>query len=273
LYSMSCGAINITNYTNTGLDSGTKYYYRIYAYNASISSTYSIEANTTTPVTINPVFLGEAAHFVILSKTGVTDNVPPCIITGDVGASPITGASITGLTTGEVTGTIYTVDAAGPAGRVVNPTMLTAAISGMEIAYTDAAGRTPVPTGTFLNPGATNDIGGLTLVPGLYKFTGSASASTDFTLEGDTNDVWIFMIASTLTISNGVKVTLAGGAQAKNIFWQVGDQADLGTTVDFSGNIIALKAIAINTSATLKGRALAQTAVTLLQNTITIPAQ
>ena len=86
-----------------------------------------------------PVNLGTSGNYVILSKSGITD-VPASAVTGDVGTSPITGAAITGLTCTEVTGTIYTVDAAGPAPcSVMHPTRLTKAVSDMEAAYTDAA--------------------------------------------------------------------------------------------------------------------------------------
>ena len=103
----------------------------------------------------------------ILSKTGIT-NVPVSAITGNIGTSPITGASITGLDCVEVTGTIYTVDATGPACKVTDATLLTTAVSDMEAAYTAAAGA-PAGVGPFLNVGA-GTVTGLTLVPGTYTF-------------------------------------------------------------------------------------------------------
>ena len=214
-----------------------------------------------------PVLLGTAAGFAILTKTGVTD-VPASAITGDVGASPITGAAI-GVTCAEVTGTIYSVDAAGPLPcRVTDATFLTTAVSDMELAYTDAAGRTS-PDFTELGAG---NISGLTLVPGLYKWgTGVSIDNTGVTLTGGANDVWIFQIAQDLTVANGAIVTLSGNAQAKNVFWQVAGQATLGTTANFKGTILSQTLISLNTNAVLNGRALAQTEVTLNQNTVTKP--
>ncbi len=225
-------------------------------------------ATDTASATQAPVNLGTAGNFVILSKSGIT-NVPTSAITGNIGTSPITGASITGLGCSEVNGTIYTVDAAGPACRLVDPVLLTAAVSDMQTAYTDAAGRTS-PDHTELGAG---NIGGMTLTPGLYKWgTGVKIPPGGVTLSGGANDVWIFQIAQDLTVDNGAKVTLSGGAQARNIFWQVAGKTTLGTTSDFKGIILSKTLISLNTGATLNGRALAQTAVTLNANVITAPS-
>jgi len=222
-----------------------------------------------------PVALGQASHFAVLAGSAIT-NVPASDITGDIGISPAAGSFITGFsqtdatgyaTSPQITGKIYAADMAAP-----TPFRLTVAKGDLTIAYNDAAGRTPVPTGAYLNPGAGN-LAGLNLVPGLYKFTDEAIATTDFTLTGGPNDVWIFQVASALKISNGVQVTLANGARAKNIFWQVGTQATLGTTVIFQGTILADASITMDTGAALNGRALAFTGtVALDQNIITIPA-
>jgi hypothetical protein len=214
-----------------------------------------------------PVDLGWAGTFAILSKSGITD-VPTSAITGDVGTSPITGAAITGLDCAEVTGTIYTVDAAGPACRVEFPALLAVAVSDMETAYTDAAGRT-LPDATELGSG---NIDGMTIAPGLYKWGTGVLIPTGVTLDGqgDTNAVWIFQIAGVLAVGNGAVVTLTGGAQAKNIVWQA-TQASLGTTSDVKGIILSSTSITMNTGATLEGRALAQTAVTLQMNAVTEP--
>ena len=222
-----------------------------------------------------PVELGELAHFAVIAGYAVTC-VPPCTITGDVGISPAAESWITGFSqvdyTGyalspQITGFIYAADMAEP-----TPAMLTTAKGNLTAAYDDAAGRTPVPTGPFLNPGSGN-LAGLNLVPGLYKFTGEAMASTDFTLTGSSTDVWIIQIGTTLTIANNVHMILAGGAQAKNIFWQVGTQATLGTTSIFYGNLFADASITMETGSTLNGRALAFTGtVALDQCFINIPA-
>ena len=138
----------------------------------------------------------------------------------------------------------------------------------MQTAYTNAAGRT-LPTATELGAG---NIGGLTLAPGLYKWGTGVIIPTNVTLSGGANDVWIFQIAQTLTVSSGVHVILSGGAQAKNIFWQVAGKTTLGTTSVFNGNILDKTAIVLNRGATLNGRALAQTAVTLIGDTVVEPA-
>jgi hypothetical protein len=223
-----------------------------------------------------PVDLGTAGNFVILSETGITEATPASThITGNIGTSPITGAAITVACSEMVTGgNIYTVDAAGPACRVVDPVGLTAAISDMETAYTDAAGRT-TPDFTNLYAGI---LDGRTLVPGLYKYTtGVTIGSTpgaNVTLSGGANDVWIFQISGDLTLANGSSIMLTGGALAKNVFWQVGGPtgAILGTTSSFEGNILSAKQVTIASGAVLNGRALAQTQVTLNGNTITVPA-
>jgi hypothetical protein len=216
-----------------------------------------------------PVVLGAAGTFALLSKSGITD-VSASVINGDVGASPITGAAI-GLTCAEVqTGTIYSVDATGPLPCTVsNATLLASAVSDMETAYTDAAGRTS-PNFTELGAG---EIGGLTLTPGLYKWGTGVLISNDVTLSGGPNDVWIFQIAGTMTQANATRVTLAGGAQAKNVFWQAAGAVAIGTTAHFEGVMLAKTMIAVNTGASANGRLLAQTAVTLQQNAVTQPAQ
>jgi hypothetical protein len=212
------------------------------------------------------VNLGVAGNFVILSKTGITD-VYKSSITGNIGTSPITGAAILVRCT-EVAGTIYTVDAAGPLPcRVTSATMLTTAVSNMQTAYTDAAGRS---NPDFLNLGAGN-IGGKTLSPGLYKFTSAVVIPTDVTISGGPNDVWIFQVAGTLKMSSAVKITLKSGAQAKNIFWQVSGAVTLGTTSHFEGNILGQTGINMQTGASINGRMLAQTAVTLQMNSVNKP--
>jgi len=213
-----------------------------------------------------PVDLGSAGNFAILSKSGVTD-VPASAITGDVGTSPITGAAV-GLKCTEVTGTIYTVDAAGPLPcSVKDPTGLTSAVGAMETAYNDAAGRT-LPDSLNLGAG---EIGGLTLSPGLYKWTSNVSISKDVTLNGGPNDVWILQIAGTLTEASAKNVTLTGGAQAKNVFWQTAGAVTIGTTAHFEGTILSKTMIAAKTKASINGVLLAQTAVTLQMNAVTKP--
>jgi hypothetical protein len=172
-----------------------------------------------------------------------------------------------------VNGTVYTTDSAGLAGSVMDDTLLTAAMGDMTIAYNDAKGRTPIPTGPNLNPGA-GDLAGLTLGPGLYKFTSGALITTDVHLDagGDSSSVWIFQITSTLDVSNGAQVILDNGALAKNIFWQVGSAANIGTGVGFKGTIMAQTAITVGTTSTVDGRLLAATeSVTVNGTSVNLP--
>jgi len=203
---------------------------------------------------LSPVNLGTTDHFMILSGAAIT-STGGGIINGDVGASPIAGSAI-GLNAAQVNGTIYTVDATGPAGSVMAPAMLTTAKGDLTTAYNEAAGRTPVPSGDYLNPNGGN-IGGLNLGPGLYKFDTTASITgADVTLTGGPNDVWIFQIGADLQVGSGIHVILAGGARAANIFWQVGTSAVLDTFCVFKGTIMADQSITMGTSSTIEGRAL-----------------
>ncbi|MEO6353416.1 MAG: ice-binding family protein [Burkholderiaceae bacterium] len=220
-----------------------------------------------------PVILGTAGNFVMLAKTGISTTGTTAVI-GDIGVSPAAASFITGFglimdstnafsTSTLVTGKVYAADYAVP-----TPNNLTTAISDMQTAFIDAAGRT---TPDFINLGA-GDISGMTLVPGLYKWgTGVSISNAGVTLTGGANDVWIFQIAQDLTIGNNAIVTLGGSAQAKNIFWQVSGQTTIGTTAKVKGNILSQTLISLNTGAALTGRALAQTAVTLNANNIVKP--
>jgi hypothetical protein len=214
-----------------------------------------------------PVSLGSAGSFTILSQTGITD-VYRSTVVGNVGTSPITGAALL-LTCGEVSGSIFTVDAAGPLPCAFTaPSFLTSAVGDMGFAYDDAAGRL---SPDFIELGA-GEIGGLTLAPGLYKWGTGVMITTDVTLSGGPNDVWIFQVAGTLNQGNATRVTLVGGALPKNIFWQVAGAVTLGTTAHFEGVVLGKTMIAVNTGASVTGRLLAQTAVTLQMNAITQPA-
>ncbi len=205
-----------------------------------------------------PIDLGSAAHFTILAGATIT-TTGGGIINGDVGASPISGAAIH-LTQAQVNGHIYAVDAAGPAGSIIDAALLLTAKGDLTTAYNAAAGRTPVPSGPFLNPGSGN-LGGLNLVPGLYKITSTTLViGADLTLTGGANDVWIFQCAADLQLVSGMKILLVGGAQARNVFWQVGSSAVIGTFASFQGTIMADQAITMGTSSNINGRALAFTA-------------
>lgn len=217
------------------------------------------------------VDLGTAGDYVILAKTGVS-TTGTTAVTGDIGLSPSAASAITGFTlvgdgasghttSSLVTGNVYASDYAVP-----TPSNLTTAVSDMETAFTNAAGRAP-----HVTEFGAGDISGLTLYRGVYKWGTGLLINTDVTLSGNATDVWIFQIAQDLTVNNGVSVTLSGGALAKNVFWQVAGQVTIGTTAAFKGVILSQTQIVLNTGAVLNGRALAQSAVSLDSNTVTEP--
>jgi hypothetical protein len=207
--------------------------------------------------------LRTSGGYALLAKSGISTTGASSVV-GDVGISPAVASYITGFslssppttytTSAMVTGQVHAPDYNAP-----TPANLTTAVLDMETAYTDAADRT-LPDFTELGAG---DIDGLTLSPGLYKWGTGVSFATGVTLSGPAGGVWIFQIAQDLTVGNGAIVTLSGGALAENVFWQVAGAATLGTTSDFHGIILSQTAVVFNTGATITGRALAQTAVTL----------
>lgn len=203
------------------------------------------------PAAVN---LGVAGEFAVLSGAAITDTTGTTV-DGDVGASPITGAAI-GLIAGQVNGTIYAVDVSGPVGSVMDPGLLTTAKNNLTTAYNDAAGRV-LPT-LILG----GELGGLTLPPGLYKDDGAPASlglTGTLTLDalGDPNAVWIFQSESTVNAEVDSIVVLVNGAEACNVFWQVGSSATLKTRAIFKGVIMADQSIAMQAGATLEGRALA----------------
>jgi hypothetical protein len=231
---------------------------------------WSFTTGTTVSTILAPVLLGAAGDYVILAKTAI-NNIPTSAITGDLGLSPAATSFITGFaltnatgfaTASQVTGKLYAADMASP-----TSTNLTTAVENMITAYNDAAGR---PSPDFSELG-TGNIGGQTLTAGLYKWSSTVTMPSSLTISGGANDVWIFQIAGDLTMSNSVNITLVGGAQAKNIFWQVAGTVSVGTTSHFEGIILSQTGITFQTGASLFGRALAQTAVVLDANAITKP--
>jgi len=181
------------------------------------------------PAAVN---LGTAGNFVILSKTGISATGSTSIA-GDIGVSPATSGYITGFgltlapgglysTSPLVAGKVYASDYANP-----TPVNLTMAVIDMQNAYADAAGRIN-PTATELGAG---NIGGLTLAPGLYRWSAGVIIPTNVILSGSASDVWIFQIAQNLTTSSATNVILMGGARASNVYWQVAGQTTLEQTL------------------------------------------
>ena len=256
LFTADAQAGTFTIRASSGTSSGT----------ASVTVTATVVSTSHGPAAVN---LGSAANYVILAKSGIS-NVPTSAITGDLGLSPAAASFITGFaltlpaggaasTSAQVTGNVYASDYAVP-----TPNNLTVAVLDMQTAYTDAAGR-PTPDHTELATGA---IGGLTLAPGLYKWSNTVTIGSNVTLSGSATDVWIFQIAGGLTEASATAVILDGGAVAANVFWQVAGIADIGTTAHMEGQIMSQTSITLHTGATANGRLMAQTAVTLAGNTV-----
>lgn len=220
------------------------------------------------------VDLGTAANYVILAKTGIS-TTGTTKITGDIAVSPKARTAITGFsetlapdgtfaTSSLVTGNLFAANMTSP-----TPTKLTTAVSNMETAYTNAAGRVD-PDFTELGAG---EIGGLTLDPGLYKWGTGVLVTSDVTLNGSPTDVWIFQIGQNLKLEDGKAVVLTGGALPENVFWQVAGEVTLQAGTTFNGIILGQTAIVVKSGAVINGRALAQTAVTLISNEVNKPGQ
>jgi hypothetical protein len=236
-----------------------------------ILSMPGVAVSQVSPPTVN---LGTAGDFVLIGKTKIS-TTGTTKITGDIGVSPVAATYITGFglimdvsntysTSSLITGKVYAADYTDP-----TPTKMTIAIGDMETAYTNAAGRT-LPDYSELYLG---NLTGKTLTRGLYKWTTAVSISSGgLTISGGVNDIFIFQVAQDLVLTSGAIVTLSGGVQASNIFWQVSGAVLLGTTAEMKGIILCKTQIALNTGASLLGRALAQTAVTMDANAITSPS-
>jgi hypothetical protein len=209
---------------------------------------------------LNAVELGAAADFVVLAGSGVTTGAGTCAIIGDIGVSP--GISVTGMVPAHldmITGNIQIANDASAAGQ-----------GNLTIAYNTAAGLTLCPIVLVDD----SNLGGLTLYPGLYKSAkGLQITGSDLTLEGGADDVFIFQMGETFLITTGMKITLAGGAQAKNIFWQVGSSATLQANTVMQGTIMAMETITAASGCTVNGRLLARNAAVTMQTaTFTRPS-
>lgn len=199
------------------------------------------------------VGLGTAASFAVLGGQSVT-NTGPSTINGDLGVSP--GTSITGFPPGTVHGTTHQTDATAAQAQ-----------KDLTTAYTDAAGR---PGGASVSA----DLGGQTLKPGVFNSGSAMTLTGALTLDaqGNSSAVFIFQMGSTLTTASASSVNLINGASSCNVFWQVGSSATLGTNSKFLGTVMALTSIAVQTGATVQGRALARNgSVTLDTNAFTLP--
>ena len=265
----------LNKYTPVAGDIGK--FIRVVATGTSGDTGTAVSDPTTTAVVaaaiIQPtVPLGATSTFAILAYSLISDAGAASIINGagggDVGLSPTSGAAITGLTSAHVSGTIYVVSADGPAGYVINPSLLTTAKNNLDAAYSNAAGRTPTETFT-----GNNSLAGKTLTSGVYAFA-SGTTDLDGTLtldaQGDENAVFIFQASSSLITSSASRVELINSARYCRVFWVVPSSATLGSDSTFVGHIFAYASISVTSGTTVYGQLLARTgAVTLDHDTIT----
>jgi hypothetical protein len=229
------------------------------------------------------VRLGTAADYVILSKAGIS-TVPSSSITGNIAVSPIAATAITGFTltldsstqfstSDQVVGgsKVYAADYTSP-----TSTKLTTAVSDMETAYTDAAGRSTTDGATFSNLGL-GDIGGKTLGPGVYTFDRDVNITGDIVFQGTSTDVFIIQTSNTVKQAPGTtvhlhdsdgNVDLTNGPQARNIFWSVAEEVIIEDASTMEGVLLVKTRVTMKTGSTLNGRILAQTAVVLQQANI-----
>jgi Ice-binding-like len=240
--------------------------------NSTATYTVTVTVAADGPV---PVALGTAGNYALFSNAGMS-STPDSAITGDVGVGP--GVTSTAITTGftltqvgayatapQVTGKVYAFNYDSP-----TPSYIISSSSDMGLAYDDARGR--------LNPDFTNlggaNLAGLTLSPGLYKWSSSINlaVNTTLTLNGGPNDVWILQVAGGLTTGANTNVSLTGGAVPENVFWQLDTGLTIGATSSFSGVVLAGSAVTVGAGSTIRGRLLAKTAITLDSNTVTKPA-
>jgi len=222
----------------------------------------------TTKTALGPIAppLNSVARFGIISGTGVSNNAGFSQIQNmDVGISPGLRSSITGFPPATiVNGAIYASDDIAPPGVGA---MLIQAKQDLTNAYLFCEGAvSPAPVTV------SGDQGGLTLAPGIYKSTSTLliqSGNLTLDAQGDANAVWIFQIATGFTTIGGAggSVILTNGAQAKNIYWQVGSSATIGDNTAFKGNVLALTSITMNSNATAIGRMLARNGAVVMTNT------
>jgi hypothetical protein len=223
----------------------------------------------------SPTDVAAAGSYVILAKTGITNVTGSAITGGNLGVSPAAASFITGFSLVAHSTNVYSTSIAVTApGKIFasdyaapTPSNLTTSVLAMQAAYSDAASRTD-PDALDLRSG---DLGGQTLAPGLYKWGTGVTVPENVTLAGGADDVWIRQVSNDLDVSAAKRVILSGGAQAKNVFWQVAGRVTIQANAHFEGIILCKTGITLQTNASLHGRALAQTLVAIDDNVITAP--
>lgn len=217
---------------------------------AGVATAATVFVASPAPAWAAPVPLGAADAFAVLAGTTVT-NTGPSVITGDLGVSP--GSAVVGFPPGIVVGTVHSADAAAAQAQL-----------DLTTAYNNAAGQGPASP-------VVADLGGQVLAPGVYNSAIGLGLTGTLTLDagGNPNATFVFQAGSTLVTASASLVQLINGAQACNVFWQVGSSATLGTNSNFVGNILALTSATVTTGTTVDGRVLARNgAVTLDTNTV-----
>jgi hypothetical protein len=220
-----------------------------------------------------PVELGAAGHFAVLARAAVS-TVPSSTIVGNLGVSPAAANYLTGFslhvdssnvfaTSPQVTGRILAADYTTP-----TPYNLNAATVDMELACADAASRP-----TNLTDLCGGNIGGLTMTAGVYSWGGGLLVPTDLKLAGGEDDVWIFQVGRDLSLGEGAHVILLGGAQAKNVFWQVAGKISLAPGAHGEGVMLSQTGISLQPGASVNGRLLTQSAVIIDTASVVAPAE
>jgi len=218
------------------------------------------------------VGLGDAGDFAVLAEEGVA-TTGETVVHGNIGLSPGTGSEFTGFsnvmdstnrfaTSSHVTGRMYAAEYAPP-----TPVNVVKAMQDMQSAYT-LASRREMPHTKNLGDGS---IDKMTLPPGLYRWDSDLAIENSVTLEGDSNDVWVFQIEGDLNVSSGAILTLIGGAHCDNIIWQVGGETTLDTDSEFTGLLLGRQSITLNSGSVLVGRAFSQESVSLNGTTVNCP--
>jgi hypothetical protein len=207
-----------------------------------------------------PLNLGSSADYTILSVSALT-NQPTSVVTGNVGMTKVRG-SLIGLTCGEVSGQIVSIDRSSRSCGRTDPTGLNQGELDADDAYNDATTRAP-----DYSELAGGNIGGLNLGPAVYAWSTEVTITSNLTLTGGPNDVWIFRTSGGLSVDPGVKIILNGGALSQNIFWAPRATAQLGANSQFKGILLPAAPVFMESGASINGKLLAAE-VHLIQNTV-----